>query len=149
MNDRVANLEEVTPNAADFIQSIAEQGYRLETALADLVDNAISAEANKIEVLIDTSETPFSVFIADNGRGMSASKLSEAMSFPSQSLANAREQKDLGRFGLGLKTASFSQTQEFSILSRPNGAGSFNGKTWDLKLLREEGGRYVMKTRTL
>ena len=63
-------FEDASPNPEHLIKSIAEQGYSLETSLADLMDNSISANSNKIEVLIDTDSEPFKLFLADNGEGM-------------------------------------------------------------------------------
>ncbi len=63
------NSEEASPNPEYLIKSIAEQGYSLETSLADLMDNSISARADKIEVLIDFDSEPFKLFLADNGQG--------------------------------------------------------------------------------
>ena len=99
--------EDVTPNPEYLIKSIAEQGYSLETALADLMDNSISAHADKIEILIKMDEEPFTLFLADNGDGMDKVSLKKNMQFPSKSPEESRNIGDLGRFGLGLKTASF------------------------------------------
>lgn len=137
------NTEDVTPNPEELIRSIAEQGYRLETAIADLIDNSISAGADKIEVLLDTDSRPFTLFISDNGQGMDEEDLKSAMRFPSSSMESPREASDLGRFGLGLKTASFSQTRHFTVLSRKSGSDEYKGRTWDVALLRERG--WVLK----
>ena len=72
------DIEDATPRAEDFIASIAEQGYRLETALADLIDNSLSAGASRVEILVDTKQAPFHLFIADNGSGMDEAGLSIA-----------------------------------------------------------------------
>lgn len=106
--------EDSSPNPEFLIKSIAEQGYSLESALADLMDNSISAKADKIEVLIKTDEEPFTLFLADNGDGMDEEVLKKNMQFPSNSPDDKRDGADLGRFGLGLKTASFSQTRRFT-----------------------------------
>ena len=108
-----SKFEDVTPQPEDFIKSISEQGYRLETAIADLIDNSISAGANKVEVLLDTETQPFTLYLADNGNGMNSKDLQQAMRLPSSSVDSNRKKQDLGRFGLGLKTASFSQTRCF------------------------------------
>lgn len=131
--------ESASPDPEAFIKSIAEQGYKLETAIADLIDNSISAGADKVEVLLDTNSRPFTLFIADNGRGMDEQTLRSAMQFPSAPMDDLRGSRDLGRFGLGLKTASFSQTQHFTVLSRASDNGKFQGRTWDIKLLKEKG----------
>ncbi len=128
--------EDVTPNPEYLIKSIAEQGYSLETALADLMDNSISAHADKIEILIKMDEEPFTLFLADNGDGMDEEALKSSMHFPSNSPDSQRAALDLGRFGLGMKTASFSQTRKFTVLSRKKGTSEYFGRTWDLNALR-------------
>jgi len=134
-----SEFEDVTPDPVELIKSIAEQGYRLETAIADLIDNSISADADKVEVLLDTNIQPFTMFIADNGSGMTEEELKSAMRFPSSSMEEIRGKNDLGRFGLGLKTASFSQSRCFSVISRKHEIQEFRGRTWDVALLRERG----------
>ncbi len=129
-------FEDVPPNPEYLIKSISEQGYSLESALADLMDNSISADADKIEILADTDCEPFALYLADNGNGMDVETLKQAMKFPSSSPELFREKSDLGRFGLGLKTASFSQTRRFTILSRKKGTNEFSGRTWDIKYLK-------------
>lgn len=141
------NLEEVIPQAADFVRSIAEQGYKIETALADLIDNSIAAGADKIEILVDTTCKPFTLYVADNGRGMSENELKKAMRFPSSSVEKRRTKNDLGRFGLGLKTASFSQTRSFSVITRNQKSKHFSGRTWDLSLLDKYGWKIKVETK--
>jgi HSP90 family molecular chaperone len=106
MNDDYIDAE---PNPEYLIKSIAEQGYSLETALADLIDNSITAKAQSIEILTELIEDKLTLFISDNGVGMTKKELSDNMQFPSKSMEAKREKSDLGRFGLGMKTASFSQ----------------------------------------
>lgn len=138
--DNYTNLsfENANPNPEYLIKSIAEQGYSLETALADLMDNSISANADKIEVLIKTDEEPFTLFLADNGNGMDEAVLKTSMQFPSNSPDDKRHGLDLGRFGLGMKTASFSQTRCFTVLSRKKGELDFSARTWDVDYLKSK-----------
>ena len=131
--------EDASPNPEYLIKSIAEQGYSLETALADLIDNSITANATKIDVLTKIDVEPFTLFIGDNGDGMDADQLRANMQFPSKSPDLERDLNDLGRFGLGLKTASFSQTRCFTVLSRKKGSSKYKGYTWDVKHLKDEG----------
>ena len=138
--------EEASPNPEYLIKSIAEQGYSLETSLADLMDNSISAEADKVEVLIDTESEPFKLFLADNGKGMSELELSKNMQFPSNSPDNSRLNSDLGRFGLGMKTASFSQTRKFTVLSKKKGEKKYHGRTWDVDFLKTNGWKIIVNT---
>ena len=132
-------FEEATPRPEYLIKSIAEQGYSLETAIADLIDNSISAKATGVEILIDMKSQPFTLFLADNGNGMSESTLVKSMHFPSASPDSSRETSDLGRFGLGMKTASFSQTRKFTVISRSNHIDKFNARTWDVEYLKKAG----------
>lgn len=135
--------ETVNPHPSFLIKSISEQGYRLETSLADLIDNSVAAQADAVEILVATSEEPFTLFLADNGIGMTEEVLRESMRFPSASPDHSREVSDLGRFGLGMKTASFAQTRYFTVLSRPKGGGKYSGRTWDVNDL--ENGEWKLK----
>ncbi|HXO74700.1 MAG TPA: ATP-binding protein, partial [Puia sp.] len=126
------------PNPEYLIKSIAEQGYSLETALADLIDNSITAGAGRIEILVDSATEPFVLFLADDGDGMNEETLARNMKFPSSSPEDNRRTADLGRFGLGMKTASFSQTRTFTVLSRKKGTETFHGRTWDVGYLQRE-----------
>lgn len=132
-------FEIAKPNPEFLIKSIAEQGYSLETAIADLMDNSISAGAFNIEILTDLENEPFKLFITDDGCGMTFEELLGNMQFPSTSPENKRVTNDLGRFGLGLKTASFSQTRKFTVLSRKRGQKYYSGLTWDVGYLKESG----------
>lgn len=123
---------ELKPKPSYFIKSISEQGYLLETALADLIDNSISAKASEINIYLTEYDKEPTIFIADNGSGMSNSNLIEALRMPSQSLEEDRLPTDLGRFGLGLKTASFSQARKITVISRDFETNTYNGYCWDI-----------------
>lgn len=134
------------PDPEFLVKSIAEQGYSLETALADLIDNSISAAAGRVEILIDTNSEPFMLFLADDGNGMDLQQLKQAMKFPSSSSEHSRKAEDLGRFGLGLKTASFSQTRHFTVLTRKKGQKNFCGRSWDVVHLQKKRWQIVVET---
>ena len=138
--------EDASPNPEYLIKSIAEQGYSLETSLADLMDNSISSNSDKIEILIDMEKEPFRLFLADNGNGMTEEELIRNMQFPSNSPENKRKNEDLGRFGLGMKTASFSQTRKFTVLSRKTGEKKYAGRTWDVDFLRDNGWKIIVNS---
>ncbi|WP_439554735.1 ATP-binding protein [Dyadobacter sp.] len=131
--------EDAIPTPEFLIKSIAEQGYSLETSISDLIDNSVSANADKIEILIDPDSYPFTLFLVDNGDGMSESVLKQCMQFPSTSPENSREKSDLGRFGLGMKTASFAQTRRFTVISKKKGAEKYCARTWDVDYLKKKG----------
>lgn len=105
-------------------------GYTLESALADVIDNAISANAATIHISYDTNDSEPFLAIVDDGEGMSRETLLDAMRPGSQSPTATREDTDLGRFGLGMKTASFSQARCLTVVSRKDGAQA--SARWDL-----------------
>ena len=108
-------------------------GYSLETAIADLVDNSISAGATSVEVFCDLTQREPTVVIADDGKGMSADEIVAAMRHGATSPRETRDPDDLGRFGLGLKTASFSQCRRLTVVSAQ--CGVVSGVEWDLDLV--------------
>ena len=118
------------PQASILIESMRDIGYGLETALADIIDNSITAGAKKIDLLVSPEENNAKVGILDNGQGMSEDELLIAMRPGSQNPLNSRNTSDLGRFGLGLKTASFSQCRKITVVSRKN--GKISAAIWDI-----------------
>ena len=135
----MSNTKELPPHPYLFVKSIAEQGYSLSTAIADLIDNSITAGAKRVELLFDLSAFPFKVYIADDGKGMSEEELEINMAFPSKDPELERDSDDLGRFGLGMKTASFSQTRRFTVLSK-NRMSDYASRTWEVEHLK--GGKW-------
>lgn len=121
---------DATPHAASLIQSLRDIGYSAETALADIIDNSITAGARHVEILSEANAAEPAIAILDDGRGMSMEQLIEAMRPGSSNPLDARDAGDLGRFGLGLKSASFSQCKRLTVLTRKNGQSS--AATWDL-----------------
>lgn len=111
-------------------------GYSLETAVADIIDNSITANSTQININFFPVGTPY-ISLLDNGRGMSKDELINAMRYGSKSPLDNRASADLGRFGLGLKTASMSQCRKLSVISVKN--GTFVGAQWDLDFVSKEG----------
>ncbi len=106
------------PDACSMIETFRAIGYSIETAIADIVDNSISANAKNIWVNYTWKGENTIIIIRDDGYGMNNSELVQAMRPGSKHPSHERSLKDLGRFGLGLKTASFSQTRKFSVISK-------------------------------
>jgi Histidine kinase-, DNA gyrase B-, and HSP90-like ATPase len=121
---------EIVPSAAALIQSLRGFGYSPETALADLVDNSISAGADQIDIAIDWNDGVPRVSLLDDGHGMTAAELTAAMCFGGKGANVERGAGDLGRFGLGLKTASLSQCRCMMVVTRCNGETA--SLSWDL-----------------
>ncbi len=110
--------EELIPSAARLLNTMRDLGYEFTNAVADIVDNSISANASLVEVTIEADGPDSWVRIADNGAGMPAAVISEAMRLGS----GGRDYRvdELGKFGLGLKTASLSQARSITVASRSN-----------------------------
>lgn len=121
---------DATPYAASLIEGHRDFGYSLETALADIIDNAITAGARTVALIADTAAEEPWIALTDDGSGMTEAELVEAMRLGSRNPTDARAAEDLGRFGLGLKSASFSQCRSLTVLTRKNGQTS--RARWDL-----------------
>lgn len=122
------------PSAGRLLESMRDIGYSFDSALADIVDNSISAGATQIEIANDVdSDLGAYLAILDDGSGMSPEELTRAMQHGSRSPRDIRGDGDLGRFGLGMKTASFSQCRQLTVVSRRNGA--LAARRWDLDLV--------------
>jgi hypothetical protein len=137
-NDKTMSAKrqaDATPHAASLIEGMRDFGYTLETAMADIIDNSVTAGASKVEILAETSAEEPWIAIVDNGIGMDEAELIEAMRPGSRNPLEEREDHDLGRFGLGLKSASFSQCRQLTVISRK--AGITSAATWDLDRVAE------------
>ncbi|MGZ8178873.1 ATP-binding protein [Williamsia sp. SKLECPSW1] len=118
-----------TPSAARLTMSLRDIGYDFVGAVADLIDNSIAASASEvnIEIVFDGSDS--SVFIADNGTGLTAIEATEALRFGTR---RNYAKGDLGRYGLGLKTASLSQGRRLTLVSRASSRKRIVRRTLDL-----------------
>jgi hypothetical protein len=125
------DYEEVPPRADAMIASMRSMGYDLPMAIADLIDNSISAKAKNIWIDYHWDGKDSWVRILDDGLGMTENRLKEAMRLGSQSPDVKRNAEDLGRFGLGLKTASFSQCKMLTVHSKTK-EGELSTRCWDL-----------------
>ena len=135
------------PRANYLMGSMRFMGYSFCDAVADVIDNSISAGAKNIKVLFPKTpdESPF-VGILDDGHGMSDKELLSAMCYGSQSSEKARAENDLGRFGLGMKSASLSQCKKMTVVSRKKNKN--NAYRWDYDEVSKnanEGKWYVLK----
>ncbi len=124
------NFDNCPPNANATIESIRSLGYDLGIAVSDIIDNSISAGADTIWIYYKWDEADSYLLITDNGKGMREKELIEAMRLGTTSPTEERDEKDLGRFGLGLKTASFSQCRILTLKTKQN-SDSYIRK-WDL-----------------
>ncbi|MDA7649473.1 ATP-binding protein, partial [Akkermansiaceae bacterium] len=123
--------QENLPDPGRLIVGLRDTGYNFNSAAADIIDNCIAAEANNVHVRMDLLPTGEKIiYFGDDGKGMDQESLHNAMRYGADRRENS---KSLGKFGLGLKTASSSVCKKFSLISR-NAAGKDLLKlTWDLE----------------
>lgn len=128
-----------------MVEALRGLGYSTATALADIVDNSISAAAANIDIRFKWDGASSSICILDDGAGMDEQELDLAMRLGERNPLDSRQANDLGRFGLGLKTASFSQCRRLTVASRRHGA--ICSLHWDLDVLAtsEDGGWHLLE----
>ena len=119
-----------------MLDSMRAIGYTFEAAIADIIDNSIAAGAKRVDVQFRTQPDAY-VAVIDDGDGMSADDLQRAMRHGGLGPHQFRSERDLGRFGLGLKTASLSQCRRLTVITRQDGTTC--GARWDLDLVAERG----------
>ena len=122
------------PHAGSMLESLRGLGYSTATAIADLIDNSIAATASEVSVQLEWAGQESWVRIIDNGLGMDDAALEAGMRLGARDPRTERASTDLGRFGLGLKTASFSQARRLTVASRQEG-GPIVCLRWDLDLI--------------
>jgi len=127
----------VEPGAKRLIEGYKGLEYNLETAVADLIDNSIAAGSKKIsiEIRLKSKTHPTNIIIADDGRGMNRRSLIEAMRYGSKKIYS---ENDLGKFGLGLKTASLSQTNILTVVTKNNKRAKELIARWDIQYVTEK-----------
>ena len=127
---------DATPEAYSMVQTFRSYGYNLETAMSDIIDNSISAKAKNIYIERLWKGGESYITIKDDGIGMNSDEIIKAMRPGSVNPLEERSKTDLGRFGLGLKTASFSQCKRLSVFSKKENYHSAYW-TWDLDYIKE------------
>lgn len=140
MTEHLRNIpsEETPPKAGAMINTFRAFGYNLQTAIADIIDNSISAKAANVWIDYKWKGENSSVSITDDGTGMDKPELILAMTPGSKDPKDDREAHDLGRFGLGLKTSSFSQCKALTVLTKKEYHSTIK-RHWDLDYVNETG----------
>jgi hypothetical protein len=132
----------VEPQPGSILGSLRSIGYNLKTALSDIVDNSIAAEAKKIEIInndFNDNERQLDwIAIVDDGKGMSKAEMLKALTLGGDGIETERNTEDLGRFGLGLKTASVSQCRKLTLLSKKDNE-DVNSLVFDLDHIKNHG----------
>ena len=132
----------VQPIASSLVESLRAFGYSFEAAVADIIDNSIFSGAKNIWIEFSWSGQKTKLLIKDDGKGMDANELLEAMRPGTQNPLEERSADDLGRFGLGLKTASFSQCRKLIVCSKKNNKPSI--RCWDLDIIEIKKDWYLL-----
>lgn len=131
----VAKSAAITPSAARLTESLRDIGYDFPAAVADIVDNSVMAGASNVDVLIEFVGEDSYVAISDDGEGMTSNGLVEALRYGSR---RPYGRSDLGRYGLGLKTASLSQCRSVTVITCRRSAPSYvHVRMLDLDLIAE------------
>jgi hypothetical protein len=125
------------PKPKSTINSYRSFGYNLSTAISDIIDNSISANANEIRLEYEWNGQDSYISIHDNGIGMNKEELVLAMTPGSKDPEEERNEKDLGRFGMGLKTASFSQCKRLTCITKKEGYSTIK-RCWDIDYINSE-----------
>jgi hypothetical protein len=132
-------FDDASPAADALVESMRNLGYTTEAAIADLVDNSIYAKAKRINVHFEWEGAKSWAAVIDDGCGMGPKKLVQSMRPGSQNPLEIRNKDDLGRFGLGLKTASFSQARKLAVMSRSSEDKPWEVRCWDLDHVQKTG----------
>ena len=132
----MAQYTENKPTADVLMSSMRSMGYTFEAAIADIVDNSISAAASEIQIRFPVDPIDLFVAVCDNGYGMNRDELFDAMKYGSSLKRGKRHESDLGRFVLGLKSASLSQCRKLTVVSKKDSI--LSAFTWDLDVVEEK-----------
>ena len=124
------------PYAPTLMESTRAIGYSVELAIADIIDNSLTAQATRIDIDFFPMGDKY-IAIIDNGIGMTSDEITNAMQYGSKNPNEVRDLTDLGRYGLGLKTASLSQCRKLSVVSVSQ--GQMSGRQWDLDYIQKVG----------
>ena len=143
----MSEIKTIVPPATSLLKGLRAIGYSFSTAVADIIDNSITAQATWVKLYLDPLDKEPYFLIFDNGYGMNSNELENAMLFGSNRENKIDCEEDLGRFGLGLKSASLSQCKKFVVISKKYGrinAMSYDideiekTNSWDLQILARE-----------
>jgi hypothetical protein len=129
--------KKINPRADMLMGSMRSMGYSFEAAVADVIDNSITAKCSNVKIFLPANPLDeLAVGILDDGIGMSKDTLVEAMRYGSSAPEDIRNENDLGRFGLGLKSASLSQCKTLTVISIYE--GNISALSWDYDYIIEK-----------
>lgn len=129
------------PEARLLLASLRSVGYNEETAIADIIDNCISAQAHEIKIHFDWEKKR--IVISDDGFGMSKKDLLDNMRIGSSDPGKNRAENDLGRFGMGMKTAAFSLGKKLTVVTKAD--ATVSNASWDLDQIPQIGWSLIVR----
>lgn len=133
MYKHTTKIIDLAPQPSSLIGSLRDIGYSFQSAVADIIDNSIAAQATVLDIQTEWNDGDPYLAIIDDGIGMTEEELIASMRFGCINPLRPRAQDDLGRFGLGMKTASISQCKRLTVLSKKN--DHIHACVWDLDIL--------------
>ena len=126
---------ELLPDPVRMVEGLRDTGYQFNTAVADVIDNSIAADASFVDIALEMDyRGNITLAIYDDGIGMDRDELINAMKYGSKPRPSPAS---LGKFGLGLKTASTAFCRRLSVISRNNASAPLVRATWDLDHIRD------------
>lgn len=125
------------PRPKAHIKTLMKIGYDFCTAISDIIDNSVSATASTIKIFSPPGMSSPYLTIVDDGHGMNEHELISNMIIGCKDPSSEREGTDLGRFGSGMKTASFSQARKLTVLSKTSNT-KITGASWDIDRIINE-----------
>ncbi|MEH6544378.1 MAG: ATP-binding protein [Porticoccaceae bacterium] len=125
-----------SPDTKSHIKTLMRIGYTLNSAVADIIDNSIAADARNIDIYAPPGREEPMISILDDGWGMDLKELTQNMRIGCKDPEENRQKGDLGRFGSGMKTASFSQSRQLTVISRKQGQPLVAAR-WDIDKIQE------------
>ena len=126
----MTTIKILPPDPSRLIEGLRDTGYDFNTALADIIDNSVDAKATKVRIWIRVDpDNDIVVSVADDGHGMDETALLNAMTYGAKS---KKDKSSLGKFGLGLKTASTAFARRLSVITRASATSPVLKATWDL-----------------
>jgi len=132
----MSRVEDLSPDPKSHIKTLMKIGYSLSSAIADILDNSIAASSTRVEIYSPPGLDEAIISILDDGHGMSADELVQNMRIGCKDPNVEREKGDLGRFGSGMKTASFSQARRLTVVSKKSD-GPVVAAVWDIDKIEE------------
>jgi hypothetical protein len=133
----MSHFSDASPDPKSHIKTLMRIGYTMPSAVSDILDNSITANAKNIEIHSLPGLHESNISILDDGDGMSPTELIHNMRIGCKDPSDERLRGDLGRFGSGMKTASFSQARRLTVISKKEGE-PICAAVWDIDRIESE-----------